>query len=262
MPKISNEYKQVVWNPVTGCDKVSAGCDNCYALRMSRRLKSFGMERYQTDGNSVTSGPGFGLALHPDVVARPRHWRKPRMVFVTSVSDLFHARVPLPFLQEVFAVMAETPQHIYQVLTKRPSRARKLAEQLPWPDNVWLGTSVEGQEVMHRVADLKAVPAALRFVFFEPLIGPISGLELDGIGWVSAGGEAAPRPRPLDPAWVRDIRDQCGAEEVPFFFKQWGGRSSKTGGRELDGRTWDEMPYGLRATTSDGMIPRTISRTT
>ncbi len=260
MATIAQEYKQEVWNPVTGCDKISAGCDNCYALRLSRRLHDFGVARYQTDGNPVTSGRGFGLALHPDVVDKPRHWRKPRMVFVTSVSDLFHAKVPRPFLKDVFDVMAETPQHIYQVLTKRPSRALKLSDEITWPDNVWLGTSVESQDVMHRLRDLQAIPAALRFVFFEPLIGPITDLGLDGIDWVSVGGEAAPRPRPMDPAWVRDIRDQAVRDSVPFFFKQWGGRSSKSGGRELDGRTWDELPLGLRATESDGMIPRTLTR--
>jgi protein gp37 len=260
MIEIGMQYKQEVWNPVTGCDKVSAGCDNCYALRASRRLKAFGVASYQTDGNPVTSGPGFGVALHPGTLDRPRHWRKPRMVFVTSMSDLFHARVPVSFVRDVFDVMAETPQHLYQVLTKRPSRARRLADQLSWPDNVWVGTSVESQDVMHRIGDLRALPAALRFVFLEPLIGPVSGLDLDGIGWVSVGGEAAGRPRPLDADWARAIRDQCQDEGVPFFFKQWGGRSSKAGGRELDGRTWDELPFGLRATTSDGMIPRTLER--
>lgn len=260
MIEIGMHYQQEVWNPVTGCDKISAGCDNCYALRASRRLKAFGVASYQTDGNPVTSGPGFGVALHPATLDRPRHWRKPRLVFVTSMGDLFHARVPVSFIQDVFAVMAETPQHLYQVLTKRPSRARRLADQLVWPDNVWVGASVESQDVMHRVRDLQALPAALRFVFFEPLIGPVSGLDLDGISWVSVGGEAAARPRPLDPAWARAIRDQCQDEGVPFFFKQWGGRSSKSGGRELDGRTWDELPLGLHVTTTDGMIPRTITR--
>lgn len=260
MSVLAMEYKQEVWNPVTGCDKVSAGCDNCYALRLSRRLRAFGVASYQTDGNPVTSGPGFGLALHPASLDKPRHWRKPRMVFVTSMSDLFHARVPRSYVQDVFSVMAETPHHLYLVLTKRPSRARKLADQLTWPDNVWVGTSVESQDVMHRVDDLKALPAALRFVFFEPLLGPIDGLDLDGIGWVSLGGEAAARPRPLDPAWARTVRDQCHRAGVPFYFKQWGGRSSRSGGRELDGRTWDEFPLGLQATSADGMIPSVLTR--
>lgn len=257
---IGLDYKQEVWNPVTGCDKVSPGCDNCYALRASRRLKAFGVASYQADGNPVTSGPGFGLTVHPHVLDKPLHWRRPRMVFVNSMSDLFHAKVPRPFVRDVFEVMAETPQHLYLVLTKRPSRARLLAAELSWPDNVWVGTSVESQDVMHRLDALKALPSALRFVFFEPLLGPIVDLRLDGIGWVSLGGEAAARPRPLDPAWARTVRDQCQREGVPFYFKQWGGRSSRTGGRELDGRTWDEFPFGLRSTAVDGMIPRVLTR--
>ena len=236
------EWTETTWNPTTGCDRVSAGCDHCYALTLAKRLKAMGSPKYTHDGDPRTSGPGFGVATHPAALAEPFRWRQPRLVFVNSMSDLFHARVPLEFIQQVFRVMDATPQHTYQVLTKRPRRMRRLATELSWPDNLWVGTSVESTDVLGRVTDLQAVPAAVRFLSCEPLLGPLSDLDLSGIGWVIVGGESGPGARAMDPDWVRDIRESCQQAEVPFFFKQWGGRSPKAGGRELDGQTWDGMP--------------------
>jgi len=242
MAKTTIEWTEVTWNPVTGCDRTSAGCDNCYALVLSKRLKAMGAEKYQTDGNPVTSGPGFGIMTHPAALQQPYKWRKPVTVFVNSMSDLFHAKVPLSFVQDVFDVMADTPQHTYQVLTKRSLRLRRVADQLIWPSNVWMGVSVEEPKVLNRIDHLREVPAAVRFLSCEPLIAALPGMNLDGIDWVIAGGESGAHHRPMDPAWVEDIRDQCDAVNVPFFFKQWGGRTPKQHGRELLGRTWDEMP--------------------
>lgn len=236
------EWTEVTWNPTTGCDRISAGCDNCYALALAKRLKAMGAEKYQNDGNPRTSGPGFAVTIHPDTLDQPYRWRTPRVVFVNSMSDLFHAKVPLSFVRQVFNVMAETPQHTYQVLTKRSARLRKLADKLDWPPNVWMGVSVENSDQLVRVDDLRAVPAAVRFLSCEPLLGPLTGLNLEGIDWVITGGESGPKARPVDPAWVRDIRDACQGADVAFFHKQWGGRTPKAGGRELDGQTWDEMP--------------------
>ncbi|WP_435614143.1 DUF5131 family protein [Streptomyces coelicoflavus] len=241
----SIEWTEATWNPTTGCDRVSPGCDNCYALALSKRLKAMGADKYQTDGNPVTSGPGFGLALHPDSLSLPYRWKTPRTVFVNSMSDLFHARVPLEFVQRVFDVMADTPQHTYQLLTKRGRRLRRLASGLDWPDNVWMGVSVESEDQLSRVDDLRQVPAGVRFLSCEPLLGPLPNLDLDGIGWVIVGGESGPRHRPLDESWVVEIRDNCESSRVPFFFKQWGGRTPKAGGRELQGRLWDSVPSGL-----------------
>ncbi len=236
------EWTSATWNPVTGCDRVSAGCDNCYALALSRRLKAMGAEKYQADGDPRTSGPGFAVTTHPDALDQPRRWRAPRTVFVNSMSDLFHARVPRAFIAQVFDVMVSTPQHTYQVLTKRPLRAARLASELPWPANVWLGVSVENIDVAHRVDHLRRVPAAVRFLSCEPLLGPLDSLDIVGIDWVIAGGESGPNYRPMDIRWARGIRDQCVGAGVPFFFKQWDGRTPRALGRELDGRTWDEMP--------------------
>jgi protein gp37 len=241
------EWTEATWNPTTGCDKVSAGCDNCYALTLAKRLKAMGQSRYQRDGDPRTSGPGFGVALHPEAIDLPLTWNRPRTVFVNSMSDLFHAKVPLAFLREVFAVMEATPQHTYQLLTKRALRLRRLAPYLKWPANVWMGVSVENAQVLDRVGHLCAVPAPVRFLSCEPLIGPIPDLPLDGIHWVIAGGESGGNARPMQSCWVAEIRDQCSAADVPFFFKQWGGRTPKSGGRHLDGRTWDEMPAAARA---------------
>jgi protein gp37 len=236
------EWTEATWNPTTGCDRVSAGCDNCYALALAKRLKAMGADKYQTDGDPRTSGPGFGVALHEATLDQPYRWRNPRVVFVNSMSDLFHARVPLSFVKRVFEVISDTPQHTYQVLTKRASRLRKVVDQLDWPPNLWMGVSVEDSSQLSRVDDLRQVPAAVRFVSCEPLLGPLSSLDLEGIGWVITGGESGPNARDLDRSWVREIRDACLAARVPFFHKQWGGRTPKAGGRELDGELWSEMP--------------------
>ncbi|MFC9993101.1 DUF5131 family protein [Nocardia sp. NPDC127526] len=215
---------------------------NCYAMTLAKRLKAMGAEKYQNDGDPRTSGPGFGVTIHPSALDIPRRWRQPRVVFVNSMSDLFHAKVPIGFIRDVFDVMRETPQHTYQVLTKRSLRLKRVADQLDWPSNLWMGVSVEAAEHLIRVDHLRNVPAAVRFLSCEPLLGPLDGLKLDDIGWVIAGGESGARHRPMDPAWVRDIRDICEVAGVPFFFKQWGGRTPKAMGRELDGRVWGEMP--------------------
>ncbi|MER5642840.1 phage Gp37/Gp68 family protein [Kitasatospora sp. NPDC002227] len=243
------EWTEATWNPTTGCDRVSAGCDNCYALVLAKRLKAMGAAKYQADGDPRTSGPGFGLTVHPEALDVPRRWRSPRMVFVNSMSDLFHARVPLSFVRDVFQVIAETPQHTYQMLTKRSVRLRRVADRLDWPDNLWMGVSVENTAHLARVDDLRGVPAVVRFLSLEPLLGPLPGLELDGIGWVIAGGESGAGHRRIDPDWVVEIRDACAAAGVPFFFKQWGGRNPKSGGRDLHGQTWDEMPKRRELTT-------------
>lgn len=238
----SIEWTEVTWNPTTGCDRITPGCDNCYALTLSKRLKAMGAEKYQNDGNPTTSGPGFALTLHESALTQPYKWSGRRVVFVNSMSDLFHAKVPLDFVKRVFDVIADTPQHTYQVLTKRSSRLPKLADKLDWPSNLWMGVSVEDEPHLYRVEDLRAVPAAVRFLSCEPLIGPLPGLDLEGIDWVITGGESGHGARPLEADWVREIRDKCSAAAVPFFHKQWGGRTPKAGGRELDGIVWSEMP--------------------
>jgi protein gp37 len=241
------EWTEATWNPTTGCDRVSAGCDNCYALTLAKRLKAMGAAKYQTDGDPRTSGPGFGVALHPVSLNLPRTWRTPRVVFVNSMSDLFHARVPISFVREVFDVISDTPQHTYQLLTKRSTRLRRVAEALDWPANLWMGVSVEDAAHLPRIDDLRTVPAAVRFVSAEPLLGPLTGLNLAGIHWLIAGGESGHHARPVQPAWIRELRDTCARSDVAFFMKQWGGRTPKAGGRQLDGRTWDEMPAAAYA---------------
>ncbi|MGC4863767.1 DUF5131 family protein [Micromonospora sp. DT41] len=244
--KSSIEWTEATWNPTTGCDRISDGCDNCYALTLAKRLKAMGSRKYQNDGDPRTSGPGFGVTVHPDTLATPLRWKEPRVVFVNSMSDLFHARVPSSFVRQVFEVMEATPRHTYQVLTKRATRLRKLAGTLPWPPNVWMGVSVEDSSVLSRIDDLRAVPAAVRFISAEPLIAPLGRLNLEGIDWLIAGGESGPGARPVEPDWVRQLRDQCQPAGTAFFFKQWGGRTPKAGGRSLDGCTWDEMPQPKR----------------
>lgn len=236
------EWTEATWNPTTGCDRISSGCDHCYALTLSARLKAMGKAKYQNDGDPRTSGPGFGLTVHPDTLALPYKWRSPRTVFVNSMSDLFHARVPRSFIQQVFDVMAETPQHTYQVLTKRARRLASMADDLSWPENVWMGVSVEDASQLHRIDDLRKTPAHVRFLSCEPLLGPLDNMQLHDIHWVIAGGESGPSYRPVDADWIRGIRDACHRADVPFFFKQWGGRTPKAGGRMLDGRTWDDQP--------------------
>ena len=230
------EWTQMTWNPVTGCTKISAGCKHCYAERMAKRLQAMGVERYRN---------AFKVALHEDLVDLPLHWKQPRLVFVNSMSDLFHEKVPADFIRRVFATMEHCPQHNFQILTKRSGRLRELAHNLPWPANVWMGVSVEDGRVTGRMGDLRQVPAAIRFLSCEPLIGPLENLDLDGIHWVIVGGESGPKARPMNPAWVESIYAQCREAGVPFFFKQWGGvRKDLTGG-ELHGRTYDEMPAAI-----------------
>jgi protein gp37 len=297
------EWTGETWNPTTGCDKVSEGCRSCYALTLAGRLKRMGQAKYQRDGDPRTSGPGFGLTLHPDALEIPLRRKKPTTFFVDSMSDLFHPEVPEGFIGSVWNTMALAPQHTFQVLTKRPQRARAVLEGwakagwlwrrddmlwcgplAPGPlPNVWLGTSIESDTYTWRADHLRATPAAVRFLSLEPLIGPVPSLNLDGIDWVIVGGESGRHARPMHPQWVRDVRDRCVAVGVPFFFKQWGawwpgpaisassamathhgffcadgrflGRSvdpdsrvdmarvgKKAAGRQLDGRTWDEMP--------------------
>jgi protein gp37 len=210
---------------------------------LAKRLKAMGLPKYQQDGDPRTSGPGFGLTLHEDVLSLPRRWTAPRMIFVNSMSDLFHPEVPDEFIRRVFEMMVSTPQHTYQVLTKRSKRLAKLAPDLPWPENVWMGVSIEFDPYVFRADHLRDVDAAVRFLSLEPLLGPLPTLDLEGIGWVIAGGESGCHARPVEADWVRDIRDHCQADQVPFFFKQWGGRTPKARGRTLDGRSWDDMPF-------------------
>ena len=240
--KTAIEWTDATWNPTTGCDRTSPGCDHCYALTLAKRLKAMGVHKYQRDGDPRTSGPGFGLTLHHDALDIPGRWIHPRHIFVNSMSDLFHKDVPTTFIQRVFDVMASCPQHTFQVLTKRSQRLARLAHRLPWPSNVWIGVSVESNRYAFRVDHLRSVPAAVRFVSAEPLLGPLDDLTLAGIDWVIAGGESGARARPVSAEWLREIRDSCQTDGVSFFFKQWGGRTPKAGGRLLDARTWDEMP--------------------
>ena len=226
MSKTSIEWTGRTWNPTTGCDRTSPGCDNCYALTMARRLKSMGQAKYQTDGDPRTSGPGFGLSLHPDTLDHPHRWRKPQVVFVNSMSDLFHPNVPLDFIGRVFDTMVATPRHTYQILTKRSRRLVDLSDQLPWPANVWMGVSVENARYAFRARHLSKVPAAVRFLSVEPLVGPVGPLNLEGIGWVIVGGESGRGFRPMDADWARDVRDQCATADTPFFMKQMADRAT------------------------------------
>jgi protein gp37 len=227
------EWTEMTWNPVTGCTKVSQGCKHCYAERMARRLHAMGNGRYRNE---------FRVTLHEDLIDTPKGWQRPRLIFVNSMSDLFHPEVPLEFIQRVFATMTECQQHTFQVLTKRSERLVELADQLHWSDNIWMGVSVEDQRVISRIDDLAQVPAAVRFLSLEPLIGPLDNLHLEKIHWAIVGGESGPGARPMQPEWVESIRAQCEAAQVSFFFKQWGGTRKDLTGRELNGRTYDEMP--------------------
>jgi len=229
------EWTEATWNPVTGCSKVSPGCAHCYAETLSRR---FGWsKRPWTPANADEN-----VVLHPERLEHPTRWRRPRTIFVNSMSDLFHENVPDAFVRRVFEVMAQCDRHIFQVLTKRPERLAALSGELPWPINVWVGVSVETNRWVHRADALREVPAAVRFVSAEPLLGPLDRLDLDGIGWLIVGGESGHRHRPIRAEWVRDLRDRCLDAGVAFFMKQWGGRTPKAGGRLLDGREWSEMP--------------------
>jgi protein gp37 len=229
------EWTDATWNPVTGCTQVSPGCDRCYALTFAERFRGVPGHPYEQ---------GFNLKLWPERLELPNRWKRPRRIFVNSMSDLFHEDVPEEYIRRVFAVMADADHHIYQVLTKRPKRMAELAPSLPWPSQVWAGTSVELDRYSWRVNSyLREVPAAVRFVSAEPLLGPLPSLDLSAIDWVIAGGESGHGHRLCDADWVRNLRDRCENAGVAFFFKQWGGRTPKSGGRELDGRTWDKMPH-------------------
>lgn len=227
------EWTEATWNPVTGCTKVSAGCKYCYAERMSARLQAMGKPQYKD---------GFRLTLQPGMLDLPYRWKKPRTIFVNSMSDLFHKNIPLGYIQRVFKVMNECSWHQFQILTKRPERTLREAEQLTWTSNIWMGTSVEDARVADRIAKLRRVPATIRFLSLEPLLGPLPNLPLDGIHWVIVGGESGPKARPIEIDWVVDIQKQCHASRVPFFFKQWGGTNKKKAGRLLNGEIWDELP--------------------
>ena len=227
------EWTEATWNPVTGCTKISPGCKFCYAERMAHRLQAMGQQRYRN---------AFQLTLQPDAVEAPLHWRTPRIIFVNSMSDLFHKDVPLDHIKRCFDVMERASQHTFQILTKRPERAAELCARLPWPSNIWMGTSIENADYVWRLESLRIIPARVRFLSVEPLLGAIPRLPLKGIHWVIVGGESGPGARPMKIEWVREIRDQCVTKEVPFFFKQWGGTNKKRTGRVLDGQTWDQMP--------------------
>lgn len=242
MAKSSIEWTEETWNPTTGCDRTSPGCDHCYALTLAKRLKAMGQPKYQQDGDPRTSGPGFGLALHPAVLELPRHWTGSRVVFVNSMSDLLHPEVPLDFIADVFRVIADTPQHTYQVLTKRSKRLAEIDHALAWPANLWMGVSIEDDRYAFRARHLAETAAAVKFLSCEPLLGPLPSVPLAGIDWVIAGGESGAHARAVEAEWVRDLRDRCKEKNVAFFFKQWGGRTPKENGRALDGRHWDERP--------------------
>ncbi len=235
MAKSSIEWTDATWNPVTGCSKISPGCKHCYAERMAKRLKAMGQRNYAN---------GFDLTLQPHMLELPLKWRRPSQVFVNSMSDLFHKDVPVAYIKKVFEVMRRADWHYYQVLTKRSERLRELAPQLPWAPQIWMGVSVENEDYLYRVDDLRSTGAQIKFLSLEPLLGPLRGLNLRGVDWVIVGGESGPGARPIQPDWVRDIRCRCIRWNVPFFFKQWGGPVKSRTGRLLDGRTWDEMPAG------------------
>lgn len=230
------EWTQATWNPVTGCTKVSPGCKFCYAERMAERLQAMGQRNYRN---------GFQLNLQPHMLELPLRWKKPQTIFVNSMSDLFHKDVPLEYLLRVFDVMRRAHWHDFQVLTKRSERLADLDMHIEWAPNIWVGVSVEHDQYRHRIDDLRSTRAKVKFLSLEPLLGPLPSLDLQGIDWVIVGGESGPRARPMDPAWVLDLRDQCCEARVPFFFKQWGGRNKKRTGRTLNGRTWDQMPVAV-----------------
>ncbi len=242
------EWTDATWNPVSGCTAVSAGCRNCYAARMALRLShmpnSTG-EKYRDTATRTRGGlPVFTghIRLDRDSLDLPKSWRLPRTIFVNSMSDVFHEDVPLFYIKEIFDVMLACPQHSFQVLTKRPERAAEFAAELPWPSNVWMGTSVEDERVLARVDQLRKIPARVRFLSCEPLIGPLTSLSLKGIHWVIVGGESGPGARPMLSEWATSIKENCKNAHVPFFFKQWGGVNKKRTGRILEGRTWDALP--------------------
>jgi len=234
--KTSIEWTEYTWNPITGCSKVSPGCKNCYAERLARRLQAMRQSNYLN---------GFALTLHEDSLKIPFNWKRPSMVFVNSMSDLFHEDVPLSFIKKVFDVMCRSPHHIFQVLTKRSERLRELGPKLPWPSNIWMGVSIENSDYTYRIDDLKKTSAKVKFLSMEPLLGSIPVLKLAGINWVIVGGESGPKARMMNEDWVIQIKNQCLDASVPFFFKQWGGINKKKAGRSLEGQTWDAMPVAV-----------------
>ncbi|RWD00031.1 MAG: DUF5131 family protein [Mesorhizobium sp.] len=247
MAETSIEWTDATWNPVAGCTILTAGCTNCYAMRMAARLEAMGMEKYagltrKSGGRAKWTGKLF---LDRKSLSLPATWSKPRRVFVNSMSDLFHADVPADFIADVWKVMEATPQHTYQILTKRPDRMVEIVPLLRKLPNVWLGCSVEDGRVLHRLDELRQVPASVRFVSFEPLIGSVAGSDLTGIHWAIVGGESGPKARYMDPIWVGEIERMCRRAGTAFFFKQWGGRNKKAAGRELNGRFYDEMPASI-----------------
>jgi protein gp37 len=233
MAESSIEWTEMTWNPTTGCNKISAGCKYCYAEVMTRRLQAMGIEKYKD---------GFAIRTHETALNIPYAWSKPKVVFVNSMSDLFHPEVPVEFIQKVFAVMNDTPQHTYQVLTKRAERLYELHHRLNWTRNIWMGISVEDERVIDRIDFLRETNAYIKFLSCEPLIGPLKNMNLENINWVIVGGESGRKARPIQESWVWDIRQQCNEQGVAFFFKQWGGVNKKKSGRILGGRTYDEMP--------------------
>ncbi|GAB2493341.1 DUF5131 family protein [Algoriphagus taiwanensis] len=234
MAQTSIEWTELTWNPVTGCTKISAGCKFCYAEVMTKRLKAMGVEKYQAGFKKVR--------IHEDALSIPYTWKKSKVVFVNSMSDLFHKDVPVEFIQKVFQVMKDNGQHVFQVLTKRADRLAEISHLLSWSHNIWMGVSVEDDRVLDRIDFLRQTGARVKFLSCEPLIGPLPNLNLNGIDWVIVGGESGHKPRPMDPEWVLDIQEQCQTAKVAFFFKQWGGKNKKKAGRELNGQTYDEMP--------------------
>jgi protein gp37 len=234
--KSAIEWTESTWNPVTGCTKVSPGCQNCYAERMAKRLKAMGQTNYKN---------GFDLTFHEKMLQLPLKWNNPQTIFVNSMSDLFHEDVPFDFIQEVFKTMHRASWHRFQILTKRSERLLESETHLSWNKNIWMGVSVETEKYTFRIDHLRKTKAHFKFLSLEPLLGPISKLDLSGIDWVIVGGESGPAARPMQPGWVIDIRDQCQKAGIPFFFKQWGGVNKKKTGRFLDGRTWDEMPIAV-----------------
>ncbi len=229
------EWTESTWNPVTGCTRISSGCKNCYAERMAKRLQKMGQPNYVN---------GFEIAVHEHVLEYPLRWKTPQTIFVNSMSDLFHPKIPESYVIKVFDIMKKAYWHTFQILTKRSQRLKALANELEWPENVWIGVSVENEDVQYRIDDLRKIPAFVKFLSLEPLIEPLRSIDLSNIDWVIVGGESGPGARPLKKEWVIEIKEQCISHNVPFFFKQWGGVNKKRNGRLLEGRTWDEMPVG------------------
>ena len=233
MAQSSIEWTELTWNPTTGCTKISAGCKFCYAEVMARRLKAMGLDKYKN---------GFELAIHEDALEIPYTWRGSKMVFVNSMSDLFHKDIPLEFIKRVFSVMNENPQHTFQILTKRSDVLLKYNKELNWTPNIWMGVSIEDEKVIHRIDDLRKTSAYIKFLSCEPLLGPLPELNLENVDWMIVGGESGRKPRPMRAEWVLDLKKQCTKNKIAFFFKQWGGTNKKKTGRKLNGRTYDSLP--------------------